>query len=62
MEQNFPLYETAPKRVAVRPYQDRSWFHLADVSSKMLQVTKKIIYFANLIMCQCTKMAHWHIN
>ena len=29
MEQNFPLYETAPKRVAVRPYQDRSWFHLA---------------------------------
>ncbi|EDN85623.1 hypothetical protein PARMER_02705 [Parabacteroides merdae ATCC 43184] len=35
MEQNFPLYETAPKRVAVRPYQDRSWFHLADVSSKI---------------------------
>ena len=32
MEQNFPLYETAPKRVAVRPYQDRSWFHLADVT------------------------------
>ncbi len=35
MEQNFPLYETAPKRVAVRPYQDRSWLHLADVSSKI---------------------------
>ena len=35
MEQNFPLYETAPKRVAVRPDQDRSWLHLADVSSKI---------------------------
>ena len=35
MEQNFPLYETAPKRVAVRPSQDRSWCHLADVSAKI---------------------------
>ena len=34
MEQNFPLYETAPKRVAVRPYQDRRWIHLADDTSK----------------------------
>ena len=29
---------------------------------KMLQVTEKIIYFATLIVCQCAKMAHWHIN
>ena len=35
MEQNFTLFETAPTRVAVRPNQDRSWFHLADVSSKI---------------------------